>query len=87
MGNSIVSLGKSSRGFDRPSIPSNLAKPECAKAECQAFLTAVAVGLWRRPLPVGEPLPTLPLPLSVHQATHIDLEETYARAAKRAYLD
>src|SRR5437867_2753167 len=45
------------------------------------------VGLWRRPLQVGQPLPTLPLPLSVHRAVKIDLEETYQRAAKRAYLD
>lgn len=45
------------------------------------------VGLWRRPLRVGQPLPTLPLPLSVHRAVLIDLEETYQRAAKRAYLD
>lgn len=45
------------------------------------------VGLWRRPLRVGQPLPRLPLPLSVHGAVVIDLEETYQRAAKRAYLD
>jgi hypothetical protein len=45
------------------------------------------VGLWRRPLKVGQPLPTLPLPLNVHRAVVIDLEETYKRAAKRAYLD
>ena len=45
------------------------------------------VGLWRRPLRVGQPLPALPLPLSVHRAILIDLEETYQRAAKRAYLD
>lgn len=45
------------------------------------------VALWRRPLQVGQPLPALPLPLSVHQAIMIDLEETYHRAAKRAYLD
>jgi hypothetical protein len=44
------------------------------------------VGLWRRPLQVGQPLPALPLPLNVHQAIQIDLEETYSRAAKRAYL-
>jgi hypothetical protein len=44
------------------------------------------VGLWRRPLEVGQPLPTLPLPLSVHQAVQIDLEQAYQRAAKRAYL-
>jgi len=45
------------------------------------------VGLWRRPLQIGQPLPTLPLPLNVHNAVVIDLEETYQRAAKRAYLD
>lgn len=45
------------------------------------------VGLWRRPLQVGQPLPVLPLPLSVHRAVVIDLEQTYQRAAKRAYLD
>jgi hypothetical protein len=45
------------------------------------------VGLWRRPLHVGQPLPTLPLPLSVHRAVLIDLDETYERSAKRAYLD
>jgi hypothetical protein len=45
------------------------------------------VGLWRRPLHVGQPLPTLPLPLTVHRAIDVDLEATYARAAKRAYLN
>jgi hypothetical protein len=34
----------------------------------------------------AEPLPVLPLALSVHQAIPIDLDETSARAAKRAYL-
>jgi hypothetical protein len=45
------------------------------------------LALWRRPLQVGQPLPVLPLPLNVHYAVVIDLEETYRRAAKRAYLD
>lgn len=44
------------------------------------------LGVWRRPLEVGQPLPTLPLPLSVHAAVPIDLEETYQRAAAMAYL-
>lgn len=44
------------------------------------------VGVWRRPLEVGQPLPTLPLPLSVHQSVPVDLEQTYQRAAERAYL-
>lgn len=45
------------------------------------------LGLWRRPMAVGQPLPTLPLPLSVHRAVTVDLEQSYRRAAKRAYLD
>ncbi len=45
------------------------------------------VGVWRRPLQVGQPVPSLPLPLNVNRAILIDLEETYQRAAKRAYLD
>lgn len=45
------------------------------------------VGLWRRALKVGEPLPTLPLPLTVHRDVRIDLEATYQRAAKRVYLE
>jgi hypothetical protein len=45
------------------------------------------VAVWRRALRIGEPLPTLPLPLSVHKAIPVDLEETYRRAAKRVYLD
>jgi hypothetical protein len=45
------------------------------------------VGVWGRPLSVGQPLPPLPLPLSVRRAVVVDLEETYQRAARRAYLD
>ncbi len=45
------------------------------------------LGVWRRPLSPGEPLPALPLPLSVHQSVMIDLEQTYRRAAEQAYLD
>jgi hypothetical protein len=44
------------------------------------------LGVWRRPLQIGEPLPILPLPLSVHQSVVIDLEQTYRRAAEQAYL-
>lgn len=44
------------------------------------------LGVWRRPLQVGEALPTLPLPLNVHQSVAIDLEQTYRRAAEQAYL-
>ncbi|HET6879256.1 MAG TPA: DUF4058 family protein [Pirellulales bacterium] len=44
------------------------------------------LAVWRRPLMVGEPLPLIPLALSVHEAVSVDLECTYARAATAAYL-
>lgn len=44
------------------------------------------VGVWRRPLTVGNPLPTLPLPLSERTAVTVDLEATYQQAARFAYL-
>lgn len=45
------------------------------------------LAVWRRPLAVGEPLPTIPLALTVHDAVTIDLEHTYREAARRVYLD
>jgi hypothetical protein len=44
------------------------------------------LGLWRRPLEVGQPLATLPVPLTVHDEVMLDLESTYMRAAADAYL-
>jgi len=44
------------------------------------------VATWRRPLAVGQPLPTLPLPLNFRQEVPIDLEHTYREAARRVYL-
>lgn len=45
------------------------------------------LAVWRRPMVVGEPLPTITLPLTVHRGVAIDLEQTYAKAAADAYLD
>ncbi len=44
------------------------------------------LGTWRRPFAIGEPLPAIPLPLSVHSALTIDLEQTYKQAAADTYL-
>lgn len=44
------------------------------------------VGAWRRPLAVGQPLPTIPLALTVNASVAIDLEHTYAESARRVYL-
>ncbi len=44
------------------------------------------LAIWRRPLQIGQPLPTMRLPLTVHAAIPINLEETYMQAAADAYL-
>jgi hypothetical protein len=44
------------------------------------------LAIWRRPLAVGDPLPTLPLPLTVAVSIAVDLETTYLQAAADAYL-
>jgi hypothetical protein len=44
------------------------------------------IAIWRRLLRVDTPLPTLPLPLTVHAAINVDLETTYMQAAADAYL-
>lgn len=44
------------------------------------------VGVWHRPLAVGEPLPTLPLALTTTNSVPIDLDHTYSEAARRVYL-
>jgi hypothetical protein len=45
------------------------------------------MAVWRRPLKVGQPMPTIQLALDTHQDIPIDLEHTYREAARRAYLD
>jgi hypothetical protein len=45
------------------------------------------VAVWRRRLVAGQPLPRMPLPLTVHEEVLVDLEKTYHQAATDAYLD
>jgi len=45
------------------------------------------LAVWSDPLTVGQPLPTVSLPLTVHLAVPIDLEATYSRAADKCYLE
>ncbi len=44
------------------------------------------VAVWRRLLAVGQPLPMLPLPLTLDLQVPVDLETTYTRAAEDSYL-
>jgi hypothetical protein len=45
------------------------------------------LAVWRRPLVVGEPLPLMRLPLAPGESVAVDLEGTYRRATKAAYLE
>ncbi|MFY7952430.1 MAG: DUF4058 family protein [Armatimonadaceae bacterium] len=45
------------------------------------------LAVWAEPLTVGQPLPAVSLPLTVHLAVPIDLEGTYSRAADNCYLE
>jgi hypothetical protein len=45
------------------------------------------MAVWADPLTVGQPLPRVSLPLTVHLAVPIDLEATYSRAAENCYLE
>lgn len=44
------------------------------------------LAIWRRPLVVGTPLPTMPLPLTIRAAIDVNLEDTYMLAAADLYL-
>lgn len=44
------------------------------------------LAIWRKPLGIGSPLPSIPLALSVERSLAIELESTYAAAAADAYL-
>ena len=70
-----------------------LAQPPCP-APCavsyrvgESVPEGTIVGVWRRPLQAGLPLPTIPLALGPAERVPIDLEHTYQEAARRAYLD
>ena len=45
------------------------------------------LALWSFPLTAGEPLPTVPVPLTVHSSVPLDLNASYAAAAELCYLD
>ncbi|WP_169980053.1 DUF4058 family protein [Tautonia rosea] len=72
-------------GLDQPKTPSPYAVSYRVGESAATGGRLLAV--WRRPMTVGQPLPTIPLPLTVHEAVAVDLEATYAAAASDAYLD
>ena len=44
------------------------------------------LGAWQHALVIGEPIPSMPLPLTPDQQVIVDLEATYARAAADSYV-
>jgi hypothetical protein len=44
------------------------------------------LAVWQHPLIMGDPLPRMPLSLTLDEAVMIDLESTYARAAADSYV-
>lgn len=71
-------------GIPQPACPAPCA---VSYRVCEPVPEGTVVALWRRPLQVGQPLPTIPLALDTHREVPIDLERTYQEAARRAYLD
>ena len=43
------------------------------------------LAIWRRPMTVGETLPSIPLPLTSDREVVLDLDQTYGKAAEDAY--
>jgi hypothetical protein len=71
-------------GIQQPTFPAPLAVSY--RVGEQAPNGGRFLGLWRRPLTVGMPLPSMRLPLSVQESVRLDLELTYRRATEAAYL-
>jgi hypothetical protein len=93
----LVDLHPQPQGFsfaDRIARSLGMTQPEPLPPMAVAYRVGEPVpeggrllGIWRRPLTVGEPLPTLPLPLDVDRDVSVDLETTYAHAAADAYIE
>lgn len=65
-----------------PPAPSGVSYRVGAAAATGGRMLAV----WQHRFVVGEPLPTLPLPLTLDAAVSVDLEGTYSRAAADSYV-
>ena len=69
--------------LDQPPCPSPLA---VSYRVGESVPEGTIVAVWRRPLKIGERLPTLALALNMKQSVMVDLEHTYNEAARRVYL-
>jgi hypothetical protein len=71
-------------GFTQPPCPAPCA---ASYRVGEPVPEGTVLGVWLRPLLVGQPLPVAPLALSPDLRIPVDLEHTYREAARRAYLD
>jgi Protein of unknown function (DUF4058) len=71
-------------GFEQPSCP---APCIVSYRVGEPVPEGTILALWRRPLQVNQPLPTVPLALDAQRNVLMDLEHTYREAARRAYLE
>lgn len=70
--------------IDQPTTPAPLAVAYRVGEPAATGGRLIAIG--RRPLQVGSDLPTMRLPLTVHAAVRVNLEESYRQAAADTYL-
>lgn len=82
-GFSFAEALESNIGFPQGPCPAPFA---CSYRVGEPVPEGTIMEAWRRPLAVGQPLPALPLPLTTTESVLIDLEHTYAEAARRVYL-
>ena len=71
-------------GLNRPPLPAPYAAAYRVGEETNP---GRRLALWSFPLTAGEPLPTVPVPLTVHNSVPLDLDASYAAAAELCYLD
>jgi hypothetical protein len=71
-------------GFTQPPCPAPFA---VSYRVGESVPEGTVLAIWRRPLRVGDPLPTVPLALTIRESVAVDLEHTYREAARRVYLE
>ena len=70
-------------GLNRPPLPAPYAAAYRVGEETNP---GRRLALWSFPLAVGEPLPAVPVPLTVHSSVPLDLDASYTAAAELCYL-
>jgi len=92
----LVDVHRRPVGFSFPQLIASAFDPQlpappapCAVAYRVGAAAATGgrmLAVWREPVAIGQPLPSVSLPLTLDLAVPIDLEATYAVAAENCYL-